>query len=315
MTHTFSFSIESVNSLFFNSPKPGHAITVHSGLFHADDVCATAFLEILNEDFGWTQPEIIRTRNIDEARGVFIDVFEGPFDHHGAAAGVDEAGVPFSGFSRVFIHLVKENGLEGDRALQLFKQRVVDPVSKLDNGQALADGEFSMFSWVNAFNPGFGDDDVDRHFTMAVSAAKPIIRAAWSKAVQDAAGEKEFEHVLKLANLGHTVVEVPKGLDNIWPRALAGTKANFAIINADNTWFIQCVPQSETDLFSKKIPLPKRWAGLRGEDLAKESGLEEAVFCHVGRFIAGFKTRESAHLAATIAVVEDAAAFERGEDE
>ena len=304
--------MESVNSLFFNSPKPGHAITVHSGLFHADDVCATALTEILNEDFGWTRPEIIRTRDESAFRGLIIDVGEGQFDHHGAAAGVDADGVPFSGFSRIFLHLVKENGLENDRACQLFKKRVVDPVSKLDNGQALEPGEFSLFSWVNTFNPGFGEEDVDRHFTEAVEAAKPILRAAWAKAVADARGEEALASVVEEAQ-HHNIVEVPKGLDSLWPRALASTKALFALIHVDDTWYVQCVPATAEDIFSKKVPLPERWSGLRGEDFAKVCGFDDAVFCHVGRFICGFKTRESAELAATAAIVEDAAAVERGE--
>jgi uncharacterized UPF0160 family protein len=43
-----------------------------------------------------------------------------------------------------------------------------------------------------------------------------------------------------------------------------------------------------------RIPLPLEWAGLLEEDLKKITGIPGAVFCHKGRFISVWETREDA---------------------
>jgi uncharacterized UPF0160 family protein len=43
-----------------------------------------------------------------------------------------------------------------------------------------------------------------------------------------------------------------------------------------------------------RMPQPQHWAGLSDEDLKKVSGIRGAVFCHKGRFISVWETREDA---------------------
>lgn len=315
MTHTlFGFSVASLSNLFFfNNDNPGQAITVHDGTFHADDVAAVALIDLLCSSSGAAQPRIIRTRDESKFEGLIVDVGEKEFDHHGSRSGIDADGIPYSGVSRVWEYFINANKLEDSRAHQLFKQRVLDPLSKIDNGQALESGEVSLFTFVPAFNPGYGDEDkLEQCFTNAVRVAREIILGAWAKCQADARGEEALAEVVEQAQTKY-VVDVPVGLDSLWPRALAPTKAVFVIISApDGTHYVQCVPEPATeekpfDAFSKKVALPESWAGLRGEDLAAVCGFNDAVFCHVGRFICGFKSHESAELAATAALVEDCA--------
>ena len=40
--------------------------------------------------------------------------------------------------------------------------------------------------------------------------------------------------------------------------------------------------------------MPKSWAGLRGESLKKETGVDGAIFCHKGRFISIWQTKKDA---------------------
>jgi uncharacterized UPF0160 family protein len=281
---------------------------------HADDVGAVAAIQLYCEDAGVPTPETIRTRNEYEFIGCVVDVGEGQFDHHGKAAGVDADGIPFSGFSRVFLHLcqkLEQFGIDPitRRALEIFKKRVSDPVSKLDNGQTLEKGEYSLLSFVAQFNPGYGDDeDMDERFAEAVAVAKPILRQAWNRALATAKAEKVVEAAVEEANKGKFVIELPKGLNDVWPRALAETKALFVIFQVRDTWYIQCVPESVENLFTPKVLLPAKWAGKRGTELDGVTCFSDSVFCHINRFIAGFKSKESAELAAIIAMVDDAAA-------
>jgi uncharacterized UPF0160 family protein len=41
-------------------------------------------------------------------------------------------------------------------------------------------------------------------------------------------------------------------------------------------------------------PLPEEWAGIRDEELRKVSGVNGAIFCHKGRFISIWETKEAA---------------------
>jgi uncharacterized UPF0160 family protein len=43
-----------------------------------------------------------------------------------------------------------------------------------------------------------------------------------------------------------------------------------------------------------RLPQPIQWAGLLDEDLKRVSGISGAVFCHKGRFISVWETREDA---------------------
>jgi hypothetical protein len=47
------------------------------------------------------------------------------------------------------------------------------------------------------------------------------------------------------------------------------------------------------------------WAGLRGADLARVSGVDDAVFCHNARFIGGAQSLKGAMQMAALAVASD----------
>jgi len=80
----------------------------------------------------------------------------------------------------------------------------------------------------------------------------------------------------------------------------------------EGKWMVQCVPGDE--LFSNKMVtisadgrnsspgLPVEWAGLNGEKLAEVTGVEDAVFCHNGRFVAAAATREGVKQLAKLAL-------------
>ena len=43
-----------------------------------------------------------------------------------------------------------------------------------------------------------------------------------------------------------------------------------------------------------RVPLPEAWAGLQDEELKKATGIPGAIFCHKGRFISVWETKEDA---------------------
>ncbi len=66
-------------------------------------------------------------------------------------------------------------------------------------------------------------------------------------------------------------------------------------------WRIQTVPV-ELGSFEDKKPLPKLWAGLSDNELQEVTGIDDAMFCHNGLFIAGAESFESTMKMASMAL-------------
>jgi uncharacterized UPF0160 family protein len=70
---------------------------------------------------------------------------------------------------------------------------------------------------------------------------------------------------------------------------------------------VETVP-AELGTFENRLDLPAEWAGLENEDLAKVTGVEDALFCHVKRFLTVARSREGAERLAALALSGSAAA-------
>jgi uncharacterized UPF0160 family protein len=68
-------------------------------------------------------------------------------------------------------------------------------------------------------------------------------------------------------------------------------------------WRIQTVP-IEPGSFEDRRPLPKEWAGLSDKALQDVTGIDDAMFCHNGLFIAGAESFESTMEMAAMALQE-----------
>ena len=59
-------------------------------------------------------------------------------------------------------------------------------------------------------------------------------------------------------------------------------------------WKLRAVPPTLEERMKVRYPLPLEWAGLLGEELKRVSGIPGAIFCHKGRFISVWETKEDA---------------------
>ena len=83
-----------------------------------------------------------------------------------------------------------------------------------------------------------------------------------------------------------------------------GLPVLFTISPASNgNWMVDTVPP-EPGSFDQRLPLPERWAGLQNEALAAETGVADAVFVHLRRFVAAAKTLDGALALAKLAMEE-----------
>ena len=70
--------------------------------------------------------------------------------------------------------------------------------------------------------------------------------------------------------------------------------AEFVIMPSGPHWKLRGIPPSFQKQMDVRRPMPKTWAGLSREALREKSGIGGAVFCHKGRFISIWETKEDA---------------------
>jgi len=68
----------------------------------------------------------------------------------------------------------------------------------------------------------------------------------------------------------------------------------FAISPASNgNWMLDTMPP-EPGSFAQRLPLPEAWAGLQAADLSAATGVADAVFVHLRRFVGAAASRAGA---------------------
>lgn len=285
---------ESIN---FNSGE--YIVVTHSGIFHAHEVCACVLAE----------PDIIvRTRNTEMLQAaekaaekgapVFIIDIGGKtnfhvLDHHHYQG--------FRNLDGMFF------GLPTDEA----QLRLLKSVAKLDCGEDDID---IISSKISEFNPQWNEDCSDKAYSdafkkamefasVALLNAEVFINSAIRKTTIENGKVEANNFVKKFYNesaLPEEFLVMEKFVP--WQDTVCGdhefNRVRFVIFpDLKDGWRVQVVPKSPTS-FEAKVPLPAEWAGKRGKDLADLTKISGAIFCHPGRFIAGFETRNEAILAA-----------------
>lgn len=307
-------------------------IVTHNGVFHADDVFAVAAARII-EPTALVQrtrdPKIIESADIVIDVGGVHDDARRRFDHHQEGrAGARPNGILYSSFGLLW----KVLGSDVVRTIlghpmTTTPQRVVDGVDEalvqcidaVDNGQALypksepcfegAHG-VSVSSVISGFNPTWDTPDVyDRENTeeLAFHDALRTATAILINQIKRSASKVVGEHLVTMALLDAAtadprVILLENGGLPWMETVVPNDKALYVVFPATTgTWMVQCVPTS-VGSFEKRRALPEAWAGKRDEELAALTGVEDAVFCHVGRFICGAGSKESALRLANLAL-------------
>jgi uncharacterized UPF0160 family protein len=277
-------------------------VGTHDGVFHADDVAATAVLELV-----YGEVHFVRTREtktlascevVFDVGGVY-DPSTKRFDHHQKDHPEPRAnGVKYASFGLLW----KEHGqlLAGSaEAAEYVDAILVQAIDAADNGQALslpnpelAGRNFSISSVISSFNPGWeGKESFDSAFVRAVAISKAILQNVINAAKGRDAARVLVEKAIVQA-VEPRVIVLEKFAPWTETVTVAAPDALFVAYPSETgDWRLQCVPPT-LGSFEKRKALPASWAGLRGSDLAAKTGVADAIFCHVGLFICGAQSRE-----------------------
>ena len=296
---------------------PKKKLITHNGSFHADDIFAAAalilYLEKKNEAFsvqggpasGW---EIIRTRDEEIIKtgdyvfdvGGIYDEATNRFDHHQAeGAGQNPHGIEYSSLGLVW----KKFGSEiagGDKPAKVVEKRLCAPIDAWDNGQDLVKsahevGPYYLQSVFNAMLPTWKEqtEDIDEIFLKCVKLARTVLAREIIQAQDMAEAEEAIisayqnsadQRIIILEKnypFEYVLVNYPEPLFVVYPR------------KTGDSWGAKAV-RKDFKSFESRKKFPSDWAGLRDAELAKISGVPDAMFCHRALFTAVAKSREGA---------------------
>ncbi|WP_100636077.1 MYG1 family protein [Marinomonas sp. ef1] len=273
-------------------------IATHNANFHADDVFAVAALKSI-----FPSVELVRTRDLEiiakadivvDVGGIY-DAEKGRFDHHQkGGAGARENGIPFSSFGLVWQKYGLEICAGNQEVANSLDKNLVSTIDAIDCGhvEGVQTG-ISLSQTISMFNPTWQEEgDFDACFDEAVAFASRILTRFIAAAsggvnaktiVADAIEKAEDPRVIVLEQYTPwktTVLRLSQdALFMVYP-------------SQTGQWRIQTVPV-ELGSFEDRKKLPAPWAGLSDKELQDVTGLEDAMFCHNGLFIAGCESFEN----------------------
>ncbi|MFT4035439.1 MAG: MYG1 family protein [Patulibacter sp.] len=287
-------------------------VATHSGSFHADEVFALATLRLHFGVIG-----IVRTRDADALDecdlrvdvGRKYDPQTGDFDHHQGDAGERANGIRYASFGLVWKHFGAQ--VCGSEAIaDELDYSLVAPVDAGDNGQELCEprfdgvGPYQLGRLISGFGSKWDDEDRDgaeqQGFGEALMLADGIIRREIAQAQARARATGLVRQAIAAAP-DPRIIEFDRGLP--W-KAVVMAEAPQALIVVyprEHDWGVQAVP-ADHGTFENRRDLPAAWAGLEGPELVAASGVSDAVFCHIGRFMAVAGSRDGALALAQLAV-------------
>lgn len=282
-------------------------IATHNGSFHADDVFSIAALKNIFPSF-----MLIRTRDLDviNKADIVIDVGgeydadAGRFDHHQrGGAGERENGIPYSSFGLIW----QKYGLQICQGNQEVADSVdaglVSTIDAIDCGhvEGVPQG-ISLSQTISMFNPTWQEDS---HFDTCFEEAVDFATRVLTRFIASASGGINAKDLVAKAideAEDPRVIVLEKYIP--WKRtvhALSKEALYMVYPSPTGQWRIQTVPV-EPGSFEDRKPLPKQWAGLSDNALKEVTGIDDAMFCHNGLFIAGAESFESTMKMAAIAL-------------
>lgn len=269
----------------------------HDGSFHADEVTACSLLllfDLIDRD------KIRRTRNVEELAqcdyvcdvGGIYDPQSRKFDHHQ----LDYRG-PLSSAGMILLYL-KEQKLLDPHFYESFNRALIWGVDAHDNGKAKVELGTASFSHViSNFLPIRYDatrKEMDEAFFAAVEFVVGYLERLKARFEYARECQSTVKKVMAKSDYALIFDESMPWLESFFEFGGENHPAQFLIMPTGNHWKLRGVPPSLEDRMKVRRYLPEQWAGLRDRELQKASGVEGAIFCHKGRFISIWETKEDA---------------------
>jgi uncharacterized UPF0160 family protein len=276
---------------------------VHDGLFHADEVTACGLLLLFDLI---DRERIVRTRDEKVLAdceyvcdvGSVYEPARKRFDHHQVSYQGE-----LSSAGMVLLDL-RDRGVISSEDHDFFRNVLITGVDLDDNGRVTEPLGFCSFSQiVGNFTPIEAEstaEELNQAFGQALDFVLGHLTRLWKRRQYVISCRELVRQAMAPRQKWMTFDRPIPWQENFF--ALGGEKhpALFVVMPAGNHWKLRGIPPNPKERMSVRFPLPQEWAGLGGEELVRVTGIAGAVFCHKGRFISVWETREDAEKALKI---------------
>ncbi len=272
----------------------------HDGTFHADEVTACALLCL----FGLIEVDkIVRTRDpevlarcqyVCDVGGVYDPKIK-RFDHHQ----VEYQGF-FSSAGMILKYLLSQKFMT-KREYDHFNHLLVMGVDAHDNGRDPSILGYCSFSHIiSNFTPidyECSPAEQEEAFHQALQftlAHLKRLKARFEYTTSCKAAVKEAMQKMDPKKRCLIFAKNMPWIDAFFDLGGQSHQALFVVMPSGKHWKLRAIPPSYKERMKVRHPLPEKWAGLLEEELKQVSQIKEAIFCHKGRFISVWKTKEAA---------------------
>ncbi|MGI4941234.1 MAG: MYG1 family protein [Janthinobacterium lividum] len=292
---------------------PVPTLVTHNGKFHCDEVFAYA---VLRHALGVQQPGVdhilVRTRDpvvigsgdVVWDVGLHFDVAANRFDHHQRGAPERPDGTPFSSaglvwqsYGRRAVESLLGDGRLADAIAADLDQGIVRRIDEVDNGVSAGPDKLGLAALIGDFNPPWdqerGNLAEDAAFLQAASLADGVLRRRVDQVRARLLAEAEVV-AAHAASADPRVLELDRNMP--WKNAVFvhGLPVLYAVYPASNgNWMVDTMPPDPAS-FAQRLPLPEAWAGLPEAELPAATGVPDAVFVHLRRFVGAARSRAGA---------------------
>lgn len=273
------------------------SLGTHDGTFHADEVTAAALLiqcKLVDLD------KVVRTRSKEILEGCeFVCDVGGDynpskkrFDHHQLSykGELSSAGMVLS--------YLKEIGIIDEATYTFLNRSLILGVDAHDNGRVTFETGVCSFSQViSNFVPisyNASSEEQDAAFFAALDFVLGHIRRLFERFAYACKCEAAVKEAMENGSEFLVFQEPIPWIDAFFD--LGGEKhpAQFVIMPSGTHWKLRGIPPTGNDRMKVRNPLPEEWAGLLEDELKVVSGIQGAIFCHKGRFISVWESKDDA---------------------
>lgn len=261
--------------------------------------------------------ELVRSRDKEVLRELDIvyDVGDGEFDHHQVEKEYREGGTPYAACGLIWrkfgrdVVIANEPSLSEDEVYNVFRyidRNLIESIDASDNGIRAAATLIptpNISSIISNFNPPWdaSAEDEDTYFHQAVRLAEIILGNSLAQQISTV---KAKAHIIKAFEKRPRPELLVLDRNYPWARLLNGIDRERQVLYVafprEDEFLLQTVRGSGS--LGNRKSLPEEWAGKRDEELNQIVGIDDAIFCHSGRFIAGAKSFDSIMKMADLAI-------------
>lgn len=269
-------------------------IVTHDGVFHADEVFATALIKLVAKSKNENKIEVIRTRNpkilqehLNLETSIVIDVGNSEFDHHQELKynTINGEEVPMSSFGLVHKKFLELGLIMFDKDLQ----SLVTEIDKADNGVASS----SISTLIRTFTPNWNDTSdtaMEDAFKKAVKFAKKILKNMLDKTNSSLLAEETIKNEIQNLKKKELLYGTKRNyiiLETFIPFQETIIKYNKTALEEDKIKFVINKNKNKFNLHTIKKSLGsfENHVDLISLDMAKEVGIN-VDFIHNNKFFA-----------------------------